>query len=93
MMVESNGAGAYKDHPMAVPGREYASDRNSLLQPKIDAGLCEPISVAEREAAARFNETYVQLFGPTSREHTAVGERRRLSYCGKLAQALGWGSK
>lgn len=93
MMVETNGAGPYKDHPMAVPGRAYVTDRNSILQPKIDAGLCEPISVAEREAVMRFNETYVQLFGPASQERTAVGEPCRLSYCEKLVQALGWDSK
>lgn len=92
-MVESSGAGPYKDHPMAVPGRAYVSDRNSILQPKIDAGLCEPISVAEREAATRFNQTYDELFGPTSRKRTAVGEPRRLSYFEKLVQALGWNGK
>lgn len=91
-MVETDG-GLYKDHPMAVPGRAYVTDRNSVLQSKIDAGLCEPISVAEREAANRFNETYNELYGPASQEPAVVGEPRRLSYCEKLVQALGWNGK
>lgn len=93
MMIETKGAGLYEDHPMAVSGREYVTDRASILQPRIDAGLCEPISVAEREAADRFNETYKELFGPTAREPIAVGKPRRLSYCEKLVQALGWNGK
>lgn len=63
----------------------------SALDPRIAAGLADPISDREKEATIRFNEAYDRLFGPDGVNRKAEkAPARKLSYYEKLVQAMGW---